>query len=613
MSDSDRCRFRATRAESPRLKATNAIRHQGRLELAGQFGELLCLARARDVRRLDHQIETVHRVLRKFHGRALLADEVGLGKTIEAGMLISEYLLRGMARNVLIVCPAALVGQWRAELADKFSIDALSTDEPRFRSNPGAAWAAGREQQVIVASMQMARSSRHAELIRARRWDLVVVDEAHHLKNRSTAGYKLLDSLKSRFLLLLTATPVENDLEDLYNLVALLEPGQVATPAAFKRQFVEKGDPFSPSNRERLRHLLGEVMVRNTRVHAGRSIELPPRFAENVVVEPSPEEECLYQAVLGLVRSAAESCESSLPSLRTLLEEAGSSAQAVLETALRLERDEGIEPAGIAPLLEAARAATQVQPRKLSKLLELVGAPDSFSPGSKVVVFTRFRATLEALSSALSAGAIPHSRFHAGMSGPEKDEAVERLRGEVPVMLATDVGSEGRNLQFANVIVNYDLPWNPTQIEQRVGRLHRIGQARQVRVYSLCARGSAEERILDVLDRRVRFFELAIGEVDLILGRALGETELDERIFGIYERARSEPEVAAGFEGLAYELAAARGHYERVKGFEEALFRSAEGSDFHYAPPPGCRQEASGGHVHEQRAQQRAKPSSGPA
>jgi SNF2 family DNA or RNA helicase len=159
------------------------------------------------------------------------------------------------------------------------------------------------------------------------------------------------------------------------------------------------------------------------------------------------------------------------------------------------------------------------------------------------------------------------------MSGPDKDEAVERLRTEVPVMLATDVGGEGRNLQFANVLVNYDLPWNPMKIEQRIGRLHRIGQTREVRVFSLCAKGSAEERILDVLDRRIHLFELVIGEVDLILGRALEEKDFDERIFEIYERSRTEDEVAASFQGLADELSAARGHYEKVKELDEALFR----------------------------------------
>jgi SNF2 family DNA or RNA helicase len=210
-----------------------------------------------------------------------------------------------------------------------------------------------------------------------------------------------------------------------------------------------------------------------------------------------------------------------------------------------LEREKRLRPAAIAPVLEAARAATQVRARKLGKLLELVKALDSFSPGSKAVVFTRFRATLQSLSAALDAEGIPHASFHGGMSGPEKDEEVERLRTDVPVMLATDVGGEGRNLQFANVLVNYDLPWNPMKIEQRIGRLHRIGQTREVQVFSLCARGSAEERILDVLDRRIHLFELVIGEVDLILGRALEEKEFDARVFEIYERARTEAEIAA--------------------------------------------------------------------
>lgn len=423
----------------------------------------------------------------------------------------------------------------------------------------------------MVASLQLVRAARHAELVRSQRWDLVVIDEAHHVTNRGTAGYKLLDSLKSRFLLLLTATPVENDLEELYNLVTLLKPGQLATPAAFKKQFIEKRDPFSPRNRERLRELLGEVMVRNTRALAGRGIELPPRFAQTVVVDPSPEEQALYQGVVDLVRSAKEGAGSSRLSLRTLLEEAGSSAEAVLDTVGRL--DSGLGTAAVAPLVEAGRAATQGQARKLAKLLEIVRALGSFSPGSKAVVFTRFRATLEALSAALDAAGIPHSSFKGGMTGPEKDRADDLLRNDVPVMLATEVGGEGRNLQFANVLVNYDLPWNPMKIEQRIGRLHRIGQTREVRVFSLCARGSAEERILDVLDRRIHLFELVIGEVDLILGRALEEKEFDERIFEIYARSRCEEEVVASFEGLADELAAARGHYEKVKGRDEALFR----------------------------------------
>jgi len=143
-------------------------------------------------RRLDYQVETVLKVLRTFRGRALLADEVGLGKTIEAGMLISEFHLRGLARRTLVIAPAALVGQWQAELLEKFSITTRSTEDPSFRSDPVAAW--NETAGVVVASLQLVRTARHAELVRAQKWDLVVVDEAHHIKNRDTASYHLVET-----------------------------------------------------------------------------------------------------------------------------------------------------------------------------------------------------------------------------------------------------------------------------------------------------------------------------------------------------------------------------------------------------------------------------------
>ncbi len=544
------------------------------LKLREQFDELLCLAGMRNVQRFDYQIETVLKVLRHFRGRALLADEVGLGKTIEAGMLIQEFRLRGFARRTLVLAPAALVSQWKFELLDKFNIPSLTSEDQAFRSAPESVWTS-EQAGVVIASLQLARSSRHQPLVQQGQWDLVVVDEAHHLKNRGTAGFRLLDSLKSRFLLLLTATPVENDLEELYNLVTLLKPGQLATLAAFKREFVSRGDPFSPKNREQLRSLLGEVMVRNTRALAGQAIELPPRFAETWVVPSSSEEAALYGYVLERIRARANNKPSvSSLSLRMLLESAGSSPHAAKEALERREenarRPDETDGSELALVIDSA---CRIPSRKTERLLDILRALPQFGSGSKAVVFSRFKATLAMLTQQLSARGIAHSLFHGGMSSAEKDEAVEQLRTTVPVMLATDVGGEGRNLQFANVLINYDLPWNPMKIEQRIGRLHRIGQRREVRVFSLCSQGSAEERILDVLHRRIHLFELVIGEVDLILGHALDEKDFEERIFEIYARAQSEAQIEAGFERLAEDLELARGQYERVKAFDEALFR----------------------------------------
>jgi len=153
-----------------------------------------------------------------------------------------------------------------------------------------------------------------------------------------------------------------------------------------------------------------------------------------------------------------------------------------------------------------------------------------------------------------------------------KDQAIEAFREHARVLLATEVGGEGRNLQFANVLINFDLPWNPMKIEQRIGRLHRIGQQLEVHLFSLCNAHSAEERILDVLDRRIHLFELVVGEVDLILGRALGEKEFDERVFDIYASTQDEPALQKEFEALAEELSRARRGYEQVKALDEQLF-----------------------------------------
>jgi SNF2 family DNA or RNA helicase len=549
-----------------------------RLRLTEQFDELLCLAHLRGVERFDYQVETVLKVLRLLRGRALLADEVGLGKTIEASMLVKEMLLRGMANRVLILVPSALVGQWTEELREKFQIAARSTDQSAFRGRSSAPpW---HEPGVLVASLHLAKRERHATAVAGVPWDLVVVDEAHHVKNRSTAGWRLVNQLKSRFLLLLTATPVETDLEELYNLITLLQPGQLSTPADFKKRFVSAGDPLRPKNREGLRALLSEVMVRNTRARAGLSVALPPRFARTIVVEPTDAERALYEAIVAEVRRVDTAPAATRGGLRFLMEAAGSSAQAALHALQRASptgdsghgdgdhaSGEEAAVAGSAVLLRLARAAAAVPARKTERLLDVLDRTPA-----KVVVFSRFKATLAALAQELEAHGLSFASFHGGMSGPEKDRAVENFRNQARVLLATEVGGEGRNLQFASVLVNYDLPWNPMKIEQRIGRLHRIGQQHEVQIVSLCNAHSAEERILDVLDRRIHLFELVVGEVDLILGRALDEKEFDERVFDIYASTRDEAAVHQEFEALADDLARARRSYDQIKELDDKLF-----------------------------------------
>lgn len=526
---------------------------------AESFTELLSPASLLGLVPHRYQQEAVERVLRVFRGRALLADEVGLGKTIEAVMVLREYQLRGMARRVLILVPAPLVRQWAGELEAKAGISFRTTEDPQLDADPAAFF---RGDGLVVASISKARSARVAPHVKETPWDLVIVDEAHHVKNRATLAWKLIDSLESRFLLLLTATPLETDLEELYNLVTLLKPGQFQTPAAFKAQFVDKKNPTSPRNRERLRALLGEVMVRNTRATCG--LKLPPRFVTTSVVEPSPAEARLYEGVVEFVRAEAAAGHRGMLA-QTLLLEAGSSAEAVQAT---LERTG--ETKGSTRQLVTLAKAVQTS-RKLEHLKSLLQAH-----GNHALIFTRYRATVQAIVRALDHAGVGYEAFHGGMTTAEKAAALGRFRDRRCVLVATDVGGEGQNLQHCHTLVNFDIPWNPMLLEQRIGRLHRMGQEREVHVYNLAQKGSAEERLLDVLDRRVHLFELVVGEMDMVIGNVTDDRDLEERVLDLYAKSGSDAELAAGFDDIAAQLLAARGRYEQTRQLDEAVF----GEDF---------------------------------
>lgn len=512
---------------------------------------------------LAYQQETVRRVLRVLRGRALLADEVGLGKTIEALMVLREYQVRGMARRALVLVPPALVRHWVGELSARAGVEAITTEDPSLRRDPVAFWA---QEGVIVASMGLAKTARHVETVCAKPWDLVIVDEAHHVKSRTSLGWKLVDALRSRFLLLLTATPVETDLEEVYNLVTLLRPGQLATPAEFRKRFVDSRDPTKPRDAERLRQLLGEVMVRNTRARSG--LALPPRWVTTLTVEPHAEEQRAYAGVVDLVRSHRADARARLAAT-TLLLEAGSSPAALGSTLDRMAVSDAHAEGLRADAGALARLVHEVKrTRKLDALLGVLAE----HPG-RVLVFSRFRRTLAQVYLALREAGHEVAEFHGGMSAASRQAAVESFRAGRGVLVATDVGGEGQNLQFCQTLVNFDLPWNPMQIEQRIGRLHRMGQTGEVRVFNLCARGTIEDKVLDVLDRRLHLFELVVGEMDMVLGNLRDDRDLEERIVDLVVHAPDEAAVDEGFAAIAAELEAARTSYDRAKALDETLFR----------------------------------------
>jgi superfamily II DNA or RNA helicase len=535
-----------------------------RVSFRTSYDQLVCLPTLRGVRSLWYQEETARKVLKTFRGRALLADEVGLGKTIEACLVLKEYILRGLVHSALILTPTSLVSQWQEELAQKFDLHFASTNDMLFKKEPAALW----ERPFIVASMHTAKRPPHNQQVTSRAFDLVIVDEAHHLKNRTTLNWKLVNALRKTFILLLTATPIQNRLEELYNLVTLLKPGQLKTLKAFKAEFVTRGNPTDPRNRSRLRGLLQEVMLRNTRSVTG--LHLPPREAWTIRVSPQIEEALLYQGITDLISRTAEKegAGRSRLALRTLLEAAGSSPPALLRVLKNLCTAGQFN--GEASCLEAlaGQAAAPGLGAKAAQLLQLLSAIRD-----PAIVFVRFRATLEHLAQALAIGGIKSSLFHGNLSPAEKDEAIERFRQEGRVLLTTESGGEGRNLQFCHVMVNFDLPWNPMQIEQRIGRIHRIGQEQAVQIYNFCAAGSIEDRILDILDRKINLFELVIGEIDMILGHMKGEQEFADRVYEIWVGNRGPEERDRAFAELEREILRARTGYRKSKELDEKLFR----------------------------------------
>ncbi|MBU2689744.1 MAG: DEAD/DEAH box helicase family protein, partial [Candidatus Eisenbacteria bacterium] len=439
------------------------------LSMVNGIDELLCLSNIQGVRELWYQVETVRKVLRRFRGRALLCDEVGLGKTIEAGMIIKEYMLRGLIRSVLVLVPPSLVAQWHEELLLKFGIDCATSADPLFKRDPEAFW---QEKPLIIASLASAKSARHAPLLTARPYDLIIVDEAHHLRNRNTQAWKLINRLKSRFLLLLTATPLQNNLEELHNLITLLKPGQLKTRATFLREFVSKEDPTVPVNEEKLRELLSGVMIRNTRALAG--LHLPARHASTVTVDPSPAEKELYDRISNLVRTGYRGDGSgnglNRLTLRLLQSEAGSSPRALLKTLEKIP-----ESAELLSLADIARSLDSHT--KLDAL-----AVHLQTTREKTIVFVSFRETLAFSAENLRRRGLEVILFHGGLSAREKEAAIDAFRDGGRTLLTTEVGGEGRNLQFCHRIVNFDLPWNPMRIEQRIGRIHRIGQEKEIEI-----------------------------------------------------------------------------------------------------------------------------------
>ncbi len=526
-----------------------------RLSLTEGFERLLSL----DVLNLElfeHQRRAVLRVLRELRGRAVLADEVGLGKTIEAGVILKEYLLRGLIRRVLLLVPASLVSQWRLELREKLELHfRVGRTELDFRDG-----------ELVLASIDTAKRPTCSPAILDGVWDMVVVDEAHRLRNQKTLNWRFVNSIQKKYLLLLTATPIQNDLRELFNLVTLLKPGQLKTYSQFKRSFML--DKHSPKNTTQLKAVLSEVMVRSGRRES--LLPFPKREVRTLQVEFSEPERAYYNEVLARMREAYRSMpkdkRNMLPLILVMREVCSHPTTALKSLAAMCGKEHlrTVTPQTVKAWQQSVDAVT---PAKVDSLLTyLNGRSDS------AIVFTEFRETQRELLRALqSAGYTTHA-FHGALDAHAKDEAIAAFRREGGVLVSTESGGEGRNLQFCRTVINYDLPWNPMRVEQRIGRVHRLGQRRSVEVVNMVLSDAIDGYVLYLLEKKIRMFHRVIGEVDEILSTLEGSFE--QGVAEALLESEAPDELGRRIEAFGEELERAYRRYDHVRRLNASLFES---------------------------------------
>lgn len=596
-----------------------------------------------------HQIEAALFAFRNpFSKGAILADEVGLGKTIEAGLLLAQKWAE-RKRRLLVIVPANLRKQWTQELADKFYLPSVILEARSFdEAIRGGNLNPFQHDAIVLCSYQFARA--REPYIRQTQWDLVVIDEAHRLRNVYKNTSKIAQSIKSALApfpkVLLTATPLQNSLLELYGLVTVIDNLAFGDLRSYRARFSRLGDHADYTElKERLKPLCKRTLRRQVLEY----IKYTNRHALVQEFLPSDDEQRLYDLVSDYLRrpklyalpasqrqlvtlilrkllaSSSYAIAGTLEGLVRRLEAAAAAACAVVaapqelpqdwegldELADEWEGDEtgqtqpervGLTPDETAELQEEmgqlrqflALAKSIVKNSKGDKLLTALrrgfaaSAEAQKSRGAetlqqKAVIFTESRRTQEYLFRLLErtefAGKVMlfngtntdatskaiYQRWlkeHAGTDhitgSPSADmraALVENFRDHAAILIATEAAGEGINLQFCNLVVNYDLPWNPQRIEQRIGRCHRYGQEFDVVVVNfLNKRNAADQRVYQLLDEKFRLFNGVFGASDEVLGAVESGVDFEKRIADIYQQCRTPEQIQFEFDQLQQEL-----------------------------------------------------------
>lgn len=571
------------------------------------------------------------------------ADEVGLGKTIEAGLVLTQLWAEGK-RKLMVVCPASLRKQWAIELQEKFHLPSVIIDARQYRDDQRSGYENPFDRkEVVIASISYA-ARRDEELVTVP-WDAVVIDEAHKLRNAyresNKLGRRLLRLLEGRRKLLLTATPLQNSLMELYGLSLFVDPYLFGEAAHFRSLYSGRSAPLKD-----LRERIQPYFTRTLRRDVLEYVRYTERNSFTQRFEPSDVEQELYDAlneylqrddtyafptqhrhlsiliIRKLLASSSHALVQTLEMIRSrllgLLEEAQQNEprdplevllsgeeldEDLLDEILEDEEEATEEEAngGESPSIDPAAVRTEIalverfigwarsihtdsKARALLNALT-VGFSQMVEMGArqKAVVFTESRRTQEYLRRFLEANGYagrvvtfngsnndPESRgiydrwlaeneLKGRSSGSRKVDTrtalIEHFRDHAQIMIATEAGAEGINLQFCSLVVNYDLPWNPERIEQRIGRVHRYGQQFDVVVINfLNTRNHADQRVYELLDEKFALFQGVFGASDEVLGALESGVDFEKRILEIYQTCRTPAEIDAAFEALQKEL-----------------------------------------------------------
>ena len=569
----------------------------------------------------------------------LLADEVGLGKTIEAGLVLCQYWAE-RKRRLLVICPASLRKQWAMELAEKFNLPTVILDARAYRDAQRAGVAGPFEQSgAIIISMNYA--ARVKAEIKSIAWDLVVIDEAHKLRNAyresNFMGQAIRWAVEDRTKLLLTATPLQNSLLELYGLSTLIDDHIFGDLASFRAQYTGMGGDMAG-----LKARLATFCQRTLRSQVLEYIRYTERRAITCPFSPTDTEQALYEAISSLLRrkdtyaiphrqrelttlilrkllaSSSLAVAGTLVTIRDRLLklEAGLPLPESIAEQLLLEAEmesdlleemvtgedaesEETLPATVAidriklrhEIVEIERyiawaRAIQIDTKTRALLSALeIGFTEMAKNGAarKALIFTESRRTQEYLKNFLEgngyAGRVV--LFNGTNGGPDakriyeqwvednKDTGrqsgsksadlrlalIEHFRDHADIMIATESAAEGVNLQFCSLVMNYDLPWNPQRIEQRIGRCHRYGQQHDVVVINfLNGRNDADKRVLELLTEKFNLFSGVFGASDEVLGAIESGVDFEKRVLGIYQQCRTTEEIDSAFDRLQQEM-----------------------------------------------------------